>query len=78
MLTRSAAALLQAANDAAGLGADCIYCADHVLLPYRNASARAFTSAGSSRVVTGVTPSTIGVTAVVLPGRRHMVSGIEP
>jgi hypothetical protein len=42
---------------------------------YRKALARAFTSAGSARVVTAAGPAAIGVTTVFLPGRRRTVSG---
>ena len=39
------------------------------------AATSAFTSAGSARVMTGVTPSVIGVTTVVRPGRWRITSG---
>jgi hypothetical protein len=43
---------------------------------YRNARASAFTSAGSARVERAASPpSRTGVTTVVRPGRRRMVSG---
>ncbi len=43
---------------------------------YRNARANAFTSAGSAHVVAaGARPVSCGVTIVVRPGRRRMVSG---
>jgi len=40
-----------------------------------NPRANAFTSAGSARVVTGATPSVIGVTTVFRPGRWRIASG---